>query len=385
MKKRVVVLGSSGSIGKNTVRVLEQFPDRFETVGLAVKSSVDVLAEQAERLNCKNLVVAGDSDLDKLKSIAPDGCRCSCGTEALVELASCSDVDIVVCAIVGTGGLLPVLAALKANKRVALASKEVMVMAGDLVNAELDAGHGEIIPVDSEHSAIFQCLDGCPKESINKLIITASGGAFRDWKREDLHKATWRDALKHPVWSMGSKITIDSATLMNKALEIVEAGRLFRMDADRIDVVIHPQSIIHSMVEFVDGSIMAQLSKPDMRFAIQYAMTYPERVDGALDKLDFKTLGKLEFAEPDRKKYPSLDMAFDALRRGGTLPAVMNAANEVAVDAFCKGLITLPQIWECVAMVMQKHNVQSLDELETAVQADYEARIMAQEFINKLI
>ena len=197
-------------------------------------------------------------------------------------------------------------------------------------------------------------------------------------------KATWRDALAHPVWSMGAKITIDSATLMNKALEIVEAGRLFRMEAEKIDVVIHPQSLIHSMVEFVDGSVIAQISKPDMRYAIQYAMTYPERVDGALEKLDFKTLGKLEFAEPDFKKYPSLDMAYAALRAGGTLPAVMNAANEVAVDHFCKELITLPQIWQCVAEVMQKHYVQVLDSLETAINADQEARIMAQEFIKKL-
>ena len=301
-----------------------------------------------------------------------------------MELASRDDVDIVVCAIVGTGGLLPVLAALRANKRVALASKEVMVMAGDLVNAELDAGHGEIIPVDSEHSAIFQCLDGCPAESINKLIITASGGAFRNWRSEELAKATWQDALKHPVWSMGAKITIDSATLMNKALEIVEAGYLFRISAEKIDVVIHPQSIIHSMVEFADGSIMAQLSKPDMRFAIQYAMSYPERWDGALEKLDLCKLGKLEFSAPDRAKYPSLDMAYAALRAGGTLPAVMNAANEVAVDAFCKELITLPQIWACVAEVMQKHNVQALECLETAIQADCEARIRAEEFIRKL-
>ena len=384
MKKRVVVLGSSGSIGKNTVRVLAELHDRFETVGLAVKSSVEVLAEQAAQLGCKNLAVADETALSKLKSIAPAGCQCSCGSDSLVEMASRSDVDIVVCAIVGTGGLLPVLAALKANKRVALASKEVMVMAGELVNAELDSGHGEIIPVDSEHSAIFQCLDGCPADSINRLIITASGGAFRDWKSEDLVRATWRDALKHPVWSMGSKITIDSATLMNKALEIVEAGRLFRMEPDKIDVAIHPQSLIHSMVEFVDGSIMAQMSKPDMRFAIQYAMTYPQRVDGALERLDFKTLGKLEFAEPDRKKYPSLDMAYAALRAGGTLPAVMNAANEVAVDAFCKEIITLPQIWNCVEQVMQKHKVQVLDCLDTAVQADYEARIMAKEFIEKI-
>ena len=379
------MLGSSGSIGKNTVRVLAKLTDRFETVGLAVKSSVETVVEQARQLGCKHVAVADVGSYDKLKRLAPAECHCSCGDAALVELASRSDVDIVVCAIVGTGGLLPVLAALQANKRVALASKEVMVMAGDLVNAELDAGHGEIIPVDSEHSAIFQCLDGCERASINKLIITASGGAFRDWRADELAKATWRDALNHPVWSMGSKITIDSATLMNKALEIVEAGRLFRMSAEKIDTVIHPQSLIHSMVEFVDGSVMAQLSKPDMRFAIQYAMTYPQRVEGGLEKLDFRKLGKLEFAEVDRKKYPSVDMAYAALRAGGTLPAVMNAANEVAVDAFCREKINLPQIWACVSEVMQKHNVQQLDCLETAIAADAEARVRAEEYIKKLI
>ena len=368
------MLGSSGSIGKNTVRVLEQLADRFETVGLAVKSSVETVAEQARKLGCKHIAASDSSAYEKLKCLAPAGCQCSCGEAALVEMASRSDVDIVVCAIVGTGGLLPVLAALQANKRVALASKEVMVMAGDLVNAELDAGHGEIIPVDSEHSAIFQCLDGCERESINKLIITASGGAFRDWKSEDLVKATWRDALAHPVWSMGSKITIDSATLMNKALEIVEAGRLFRMDADKIDTVIHPQSLIHSMVEFVDGSVMAQLSKPDMRFAIQYAMTYPQRVNGALEALDFRKLGKLEFAEVDRAKYPSVDMAYAALRAGGTLPAVMNAANEEAVSLFLKEKIRLPQLFDLVEEAVDAATKIEQPTLEQLIEADAEGR-----------
>ena len=384
MKKKVVVLGSSGSIGKNTLRVLEKLNDRFEVAGLAVKSSVEIIAEQAIRTGCRKLVTDDLSALAKLRTLVPDNTRCSCGVSAMVDMVTAPDVDIVVCAIVGTAGLLPVLAALKADKRVALASKEVMVMAGDLVNAILDSGHGEIIPVDSEHSAIYQCLNGRSRSEVKNLLITASGGPFRNWSSEAIDHATVKDALAHPVWSMGSKITIDSATLMNKALEVVEAGGLFRMSADEIKVVIHPQSIVHSMVEMVDGGVIAQLSLPDMRFAIQYALTYPERLDGALPTLDWQSLNKLEFALPDPDKFPSLNFAYEALRTGGTLPAVMNAANEVAVQHFAMGEITVPQIWHCVEKVM--HNVKpvKVDALETVIAADKEARILAGDFVNKI-
>ena len=381
MKKNVVVLGSSGSIGKNTVRVLQQLPERFSVYGLAVKESVEIAAEQARLLNCRNLVAADKFSAEKLRTLVPDTCRCSYGAEALIDLVTAPEVDIVVCAIVGTAGLLPVLSALKAGKRIALASKEVMVMAGDLVNAELDANNGSIIPVDSEHSALFQCLNNRSQDEVRKLIITASGGAFRDWSRAEIARATVKDALNHPVWAMGSKVTIDSATLMNKALEIVEAGMLFRMDSSRIDVVIHPQSLVHSMVEMVDGSIIAQLSQPDMRFAIQYALTYPERADGLLPKLDLTRAGRLDFKEPDREKYPSLDLAYAALNAGGTLPAVMNAANEVAVEAFVRGAINVPDLWRCIETVMEKHRVQKLDTVATAVEADRAARLAAAEFI----
>lgn len=383
MKKKIVVLGSSGSIGKNTVKVLSQLSDRFEVVGLAVKESVETLAEQAMLLGCRDLVVENESALAKLRTLVPSDRRCNCGVQALIDLVTRPEVDTVVCAIVGTGGLLPVLAALEANKRIALASKEVMVMAGDLVNARLDAGCGSIVPVDSEHSAIFQCLNNRKAEEVKKLLITASGGAFRDWEKEKLVSATWQDALKHPVWSMGSKVTIDSATLMNKALEIVEAGKLFRMDADKIDVLIHPQSLVHSMIELVDGAVIAQISQPDMRFAIQYAMTYPDRCDGALPQLDWESAGRLDFLLPDFDKYPSLDLAYTALRTGGTLPAVMNAANEIAVQAFCKEALTLPQIWECVTHCMEKHNTQTLSCLEVAVEADHTARLDAEEFVRQ--
>ena len=384
MKKKVVVLGSTGSIGKNTVKVLESLSGSFEVAGLAVKNSVELLAEQAELLNCRNLVTADRAGLEKLRTLVADDCRCRCGAEALIELVTAPEVDIVVCAIVGTGGLMPVLAALKAGKRVALASKEVMVMAGDLVNAELDKGHGSLVPVDSEHSAIFQCLNGRSMQEVDKLIITASGGAFRDWPAEKLEKATWRDALKHPVWSMGSKITIDSATLMNKALEIVEASALFRVNSDKIDVLMHKQSLVHSMIRLVDGSLIAQISQPDMRFAIQYALTYPRRAATQLPQLDWLKTPQLDFAPADRRKYPSIDFAYNALRSGGTMPAVMNAANEVAVDAFCKEYITLPKIWQCVEYVMNRHVVMPLDRLDNALAADQEARIIAGEFISRL-
>ncbi len=381
MKKNVVVLGSSGSIGKNTVKVLQQLPERFSVYGLAVKESVEIAAEQARLLDCRNLVAADKFSAEKLRALVPENCFCSYGEEALIDLVTAPEVDIVVCSIVGTAGLLPVLSALKAGKRIALASKEVMVMAGDLVNAELDAGHGSIVPVDSEHSALFQCLNNRPPEEVSKLIITASGGAFRDWSSAEIARATVKDALNHPVWAMGSKVTIDSATLMNKALEIVEAGMLFRMESSKIDVVIHPQSLVHSMVEMADGSVIAQLSQPDMRFAIQYALTYPERADGLLPKLDLATVGRLDFMEPDRKKYPSLDLAYAALSAGGTLPAVMNAANEVAVEAFIRGEVNVPTIWRCIEKVMEKHQVQKLDTVATAVAADCAARIAAAEFI----
>ena len=384
MKKKVVVLGSSGSIGKNTVRVLKMLSDRFEVAGLAVNNSVEILAEQAAELNCRFVVCGNESAAGKLKTLLPDNVRCASGVEAMVEMASSPEVDIVVCAIIGTGGLLPVLAALKAGKRVALASKEVMVMAGALVNSLLDSGHGSIIPVDSEHSAIFQCLNGRDPGELNKLLLTASGGPFRTWSTEMIAKATVKDALAHPVWNMGSKITIDSATLMNKALEIVEAGFLFRLPAEKIEVVLHPQSIVHSMVEFQDKSVIAQLSQPDMRFAIQYALTYPERLDGALPPLDWNTLGKLEFAEADRRKFPSLDMAFAALQIGGTMPAVMNAANEVAVKAFMQNLLTVPQIWACVEEVMQKHKAEKVTELGTVIEADRQARFEAENIIKNL-
>ena len=381
MKKKVVVLGATGSIGKNTVRVLETLHEEFETVGLAARRDASGLADAAAKLHCRDLVVADPAALDDLKRLAPPGCRCRAGMEAITELAAAGDCDTVVCAIVGTGGLLPVLHALRAGKRVALASKEVMVMAGELVTAELDAGHGEIIPVDSEHSALFQCLNGRAQAEVRRLILTASGGAFRDYTPEQLRKASCREALKHPVWSMGAKITIDSATLMNKALEIIEARFLFRMGPEKIDVVIHPESLVHSMIELVDGALIAQLSVPDMRFAIQYALTWPRRCDGNLPRLDWDAMRRLDFRAPDRKLFPSLDFAYAALRAGGTMPAVLNAANEVAVEAFQQERITVPELWRTVETVMARHHAVPQNDLPTVLEADAWARAAAREFL----
>ncbi len=380
MKKKVVILGSSGSIGQNAVRVLETLRDCFEVVGMVVKNNAERLADQALRLGCRNLVIADESRLDELRSHAPAGARCQAGVGAVIELVTRGEVDIVLCAIVGTGGLLPVLAALRAGKRIALASKEVMVMAGGLVNAELDAGRGSVTPVDSEHSAVFQCLNNRPRSEVRRLILTASGGAFRD-RAADLNEVTYRDALAHPVWSMGPKVTVDSATLMNKALEIMEASFLFRMPGEAIQVVIHPQSLVHSLVELTDGALLAQLSVPDMRFAIQYALTYPERMDGQLPKFDWNNVWELDFRPPDRKRFPSLDFAYAALRAGGTMPAVLNAANELAVEAFSKGAIRLPDIWHCVERVMDQHRVLPQDGLETVLAADAWARRAAADFL----
>ena len=252
-------------------------------------------------------------------------------------------------------------------------------MAGELVNREIDAGHGRIIPVDSEHSAVFQCLNGRAPEEVAKIILTASGGAFRDYDDAMLRKATCREALAHPVWSMGPKVTIDSATLMNKALEIMEASMLFRVDADRIAVVIHPQSLVHSMVEMTDGAVFAQLAAPDMRLPIQYALTWPARCDGKLPRLDWETARQLDFRPPDRKRFPSLDFADAALRAGGTMPAVLNAANEAAVAAFRQDAITLPELWHTIDRVMNRHRTLPQDSLETVLEADRWARRAAAE------
>ena len=377
-RKRVVVLGSTGTIGENTFKILQVLQDRFEVVGLAACTQVKRLAEQAAVLGAKYVVTGNEKYRNDLARLAPCGVQVSAGTAAMAELASRPEVDIVVCAIVGTAGFLPVAEAIRNGKTIALASKEIMVMGGEWINALLKKHPAaRIIPVDSEHSAIFQCLAGRQEDEVAKLVLTASGGPFRTASAEEIRNATWEKAMQHPTWRMGAKVTIDSASMMNKALELVEARYLFQVKPEKLSVVIHPQSIVHSMVEMTDGALIAQLAPPDMRFAIQYALTYPERCDGQLPKLNWAELAPLTFELPDHKKFPSLDFAQEALLTGGTLPTAMNAANEVAVEKFRRGEVAFPEMWSIIEKTMDAHDVRSQQDLAEIEAADREARDFA--------
>ncbi|MBE6399244.1 MAG: 1-deoxy-D-xylulose-5-phosphate reductoisomerase [Lentisphaerae bacterium] len=376
--KQVVVLGASGSIGRGAADVLAANRDRFAVYALAAKNNIAELAAQAERLKPQVVITAAEDKFEALRSQVPAGVRCACGMEAMEEIVQRPEVDIVLCAIVGTGGIRPVLAALRAGKKVALASKEVLVLAGELVmKAAAASPGGGIIPVDSEHSGVFQCLAGRRRDEIAKIWLTASGGPFRTWDRLRIERASLQDALAHPTWNMGQKITIDSASMMNKALELVEAKYLFNVDADQLGVIVNPQSIIHALAELTDGSMIAQMSVPDMRLAIGYALAYPERPAKPGSRLDLSAVGKLELFAPDKEKFPSLQFADAALRAGGTLPAVMNAANEVAVERFCRGEINFGGIWKIVETVMNETTPAPQQSLEQVLAADAEARVRA--------
>ncbi len=377
--KGVVILGATGSIGKSAARVLEALPGHFRVIGLVARNNTGELARQAALFRPRLTVTTAPERLDELKSALPSGLAAAAGDAPMLDLVTAPETDTVLCAIVGTGGLEPVIAALRAGKRVALASKEVMVMAGELIRRELAASPGgEIVPVDSEHSAIFQCLAGHPAREVKNLWLTASGGPFREWPAERIAAATLRDALAHPTWDMGPKVTIDSASLMNKALELIEARHLFNVPPERLKVVIHPQSLVHSMVELCDGSFIAQMSKPDMRFAIQYALTWPERAaEGGLPELDFARLVSLDFREPDRSRFPSLDFAYHAMHIGGTMTAAMNAANEVAVDKFRRGEIGFAAIWTIIEKTMSAHHTEPQSDLAAIRDADRRAREFA--------
>jgi len=374
IKKRVVVLGSTGSIGENALRVAAALPNRIEIVGLAARSNVDRLLDQARHLHVRNIAIADPSLAATCSATKPHGIAIHAGAEGVTRLAALPDVDIVLCALVGMAGLRAVLAALEQGRDVALATKEVLVAAGKTVMDTAARHHARLLPVDSEHSAIFQCIDGHPPSEIRRLILTASGGPFATRHDVDFDKVTAADALKHPRWNMGRKVTIDSATLMNKGLEIMEAHWLFNIPYDRIEVVIHPESIVHSMVEFVDGSVLAQLSPPDMRFAIQHALTYPDRVDGNLPTLDLAALGALHFKAPDLMRFPCLRLARHAAITGGSLPAVLNAANEIAVDRFLAGQLAFSGIWHTVEAVMNLHHVIKEPTLDDIDRADHWAR-----------
>jgi 1-deoxy-D-xylulose-5-phosphate reductoisomerase len=372
--RNVVLLGATGSIGQSACRVARDLPDRVRIVGMSGFRNMPRLAEEANRLRPEVLAVPdaeAEAELRTKLDYAP--ARIFTGAEGLVSLAAWPGADMVLVAIVGTGGLRPTLAALEAGKDIALASKEVLVMAGEMVMATARRHGRRILPVDSEHNAIFQCLEGRDTRHVHRLILTASGGPFRAWPAEQLRAVTRQEALRHPTWRMGEKITIDSATLFNKGLEMIEASWLFDVDITRIDVVIHPQSIVHSMVEFVDGSVLAQMSHSDMRFPIQYALTWPDRIAGTLPPLEWAKLGKLDFEEPRYDVFPALDLARQAAERGGAAPAVLNAANEVAVAEFLAGRIAFPRIWEIVAAVLDGTEG-AADDLDALLEADRRAR-----------
>jgi 1-deoxy-D-xylulose-5-phosphate reductoisomerase len=365
-KRRVVILGATGSIGTSARKVARDIPDRMEIVGMSAHSSEAALREAGKEFpNAKLTMSSGDG-----------------GEDRLLELATVPEADMVLISIVGTAGLRPALAAIEAGKDLAVASKEILVMAGEAVMTAARENGVQVLPVDSEHNAIYQCLEGHASEHVRRLILTASGGPFRKLPADQLANVTIEQALKHPTWEMGRKITIDSATLFNKGLEMIEARWLFDVEMPRVDVIIHPQSIIHSMVEFIDGSVLAQLSTTDMCFPIQYAVTWPDRVPNTLPPLDFARLAKLDFEEPRRADFPALDLARHAGETGGTLPAVLNAANEVAVATFLDRRCSFPAIWQTVGRVMNEHTSVAAPSLGAILEADSWARRRATELLS---
>jgi 1-deoxy-D-xylulose-5-phosphate reductoisomerase len=380
--KSFSVLGSTGSIGVSTLDVVRQHPERFQVVGLAAGNNVTLLAEQISEFKPRVVSVRDAATADALRSLLgefkPEILH---GIEGACAVATADEAELVISAIVGAAGLVPTVAAIKAKKHIGLANKETMVVAGRLVSDLARENGIEILPVDSEHSAIYQSLAGHRHEDVLRVILTASGGPFLNTPAEEILKVTPAQALKHPKWNMGAKITIDSATLMNKGLEVIEAHWLFDMPAEKIGVVVHPQSIIHSMVEYIDGCVMAQLGMPDMRAPIAYAMAWPERCRSGIDRLDLTKTGNLTFQEPDPVRFPSLRLAYEALKAARTYPAVLNAANEIAVAAFLEGRISFTGIPELVEKTMQAHEAWTPVELEEYLQADQWARRTAEQLI----
>jgi 1-deoxy-D-xylulose-5-phosphate reductoisomerase len=382
--KAISILGSTGSIGCNTLKVVEHLKD-LRVVALSAGRNMKTLAGQIakfqpELVSCEDEACV-ESLLKELRVLNAKTPRIECGEKGLVAVAEHPEAETVVSATVGAIGLVPTLRAIEAGKRVALANKETLVIAGELMTAAAERSGSEILPVDSEHNALHQCLRGEKHSEVKRLILTASGGPFRTKSKEEIENATIEQALNHPNWKMGNKITIDSATLMNKGLEVIEARWLFGFDADRISVVVHPQSVVHSMVEMVDGSIIAQMGVTDMRHPIQYALTYPDRKLNCLEPLDLTRLSELTFSAPDTDKFLCLALAYDALRAGGTMPAALNAANEIAVQAFLDGKVRLSQIAAMIRQVMAAHTPRPVADLETVIEVDAWARGAATELL----
>ena len=383
--KSIVILGSTGSIGTNTLDIVERFADEFRVVGLTAGSNDEMLEEQIRRFKPKTVAMFSESATARLRQRCSDlSVEILSGQKGLVQVASLPEAELIVSAIVGGAGLVPTLAAIRSKKQIALANKEPMVMAGKLMQEEARQAGVRIFPVDSEHSAIFQSLEGHRIQDVRRLILTASGGALWNVPKEQLHEVSPQQALLHPNWKMGSKITIDSATLMNKGLEVVEARWLFDISESRIDVLIHRESIIHSLVEYEDRSMISQLGLPDMRTPISYALRYPDRLPLDLPSLDLTEVGKLTFCKPDHDRFPCLRLGYESLRIGGTMPAAMNAANEIAVDAFLHGGIRFTDISDIIHSTMQAHSPRNVDSVEVALDADRWAREKADTLVHAL-
>ncbi len=380
--KNLTILGSTGSIGVSTLEIVEAFPQSYQVAALTAGNNIALLKEQVRKFRPRLVAVATEQGAEQLaEDLREQDVEVVSGVEGMIRCATCSAADMVVAAIVGAAGLVPTLAAIKAGKNIALANKETLVTAGGLVMDAVKEAGVKMIPVDSEHSAIFQSLAGQRSQDVRRLILTASGGPFRDHGLQQLHSVTPADALAHPNWDMGRKISIDSATMMNKGLEVIEARWLFDLPAEQIAVHIHPESIIHSMVEYRDGAVMAQLGIPDMKTPIAYALSWPERLPLDIEPLDLCRAGRLTFAEPDLERFPCLRLAYTALQEGGTLPAVMNAANEIAVEAFLQnklGFLGIPQVIE---QVMEQHHKEELSTIDRVLQADLWGRQATRELI----
>jgi 1-deoxy-D-xylulose-5-phosphate reductoisomerase len=372
--KKISILGATGSIGKSTLDLIERSPEDFEVVALTASVNVEALADAARRTNAKMAVIADEGRLTELETaLQGTHCRAAAGVDAMVEAAA-GDAELVVAAIVGCAGLKPTMAAVEAGKTVALANKEALVTAGDLMTEAVRKNAATLLPVDSEHNAIFQSLAGSHIDQVSRIILTASGGPFRTATAERMRNATPAEAVAHPNWSMGAKISVDSATLMNKGLELIEAHYLFGLPSDRIDILVHPQSVIHSLVEYVDGSVLAQLGSPDMRIPIAYALAWPDRMSTPAQRLDLAAISRLDFEEPDLERFPALRLAREALEAHGSAPAVLNAANEVAVASFLEGGIKFPDIVRLVETALQQNDRPAPQSIEDVFEIDQDVR-----------
>ena len=384
MKRKIAILGSTGSIGTQALEVIEEHPDMFEAYALTAHHQVDLLIRQARRFMPEGVVIANEQHYLELKEALADlPVKVWAGADAIAQIVRMEPIDMVLTALVGYAGLRPTIAALEAGKAIALANKETLVVAGELITTLAKENNAPILPVDSEHSAIFQCLSGTWNNSVEKIWLTASGGPFRTKTPDELATVTKEQALRHPNWNMGAKVTIDSASMMNKGFEMIEARWLFDLPPEQIEIVVHPQSIVHSMVQFEDGAVLAQLGLPDMKLPIAYALSYPKRLKTAAPRLDFRQYASLTFEEPDMERFRNLAYAFEAIRKGGNMPCILNAANEIAVSAFLEDRAGFLQMSDVIARTMEKAIFVARPTYDDYVQTDAEARRIAAEFLNR--